>query len=51
MIIRLTVFGMYKCCKLVGGTPCGLGVGGWGAGGPFNDNWVQYQFIVHGMTG
>ena len=19
-----------ECCKLVGGTPCGLGVGGWG---------------------
>ena len=21
---------MYECCKMVGGTPCGLGVGGWG---------------------
>ena len=23
---------MYECCKLVCGTPCGLGVGGWGVG-------------------
>ena len=22
---------MYECCKMVGGTSCGLGVGGWGA--------------------
>ena len=21
---------MYECCKMVGGTSCGLGVGGWG---------------------
>ena len=21
---------MYECCKMVGGTPSGLGVGGWG---------------------
>ena len=25
-----------SCCKMVGGTSCGLGVGGWGAGGPFS---------------
>ena len=23
-------------CKMVGGTSCGLGVGGWGAVGPFS---------------
>ena len=23
---------VYECCKLVGGTPCGLGVGGGGGG-------------------
>ena len=27
---------VYECCKMVGGTSCGLGVGGWGAGGPFS---------------
>ena len=28
---------MYECCKMVGGTSCGLGVGGWGVtGGPFS---------------
>ena len=21
---------VYECCKMVGGTSCGLGVGGWG---------------------
>ena len=25
---------MYECCKMVGGTSCGLGVGGWEAGVP-----------------
>ena len=25
---------VYECCKMVGGTSCGLGVGGWG--GPFS---------------
>ena len=25
---------VYECCKMVGGTSCGLGVGGWGAGVP-----------------
>ena len=25
---------MYECCKMVGGTSCGLGVGGWGQGVP-----------------
>ena len=25
---------VYECCKMVGGTPCGLGVG-CGGGGPF----------------
>ena len=27
---------MYECCKMVGGTSCGLGVVGWGMGGPFS---------------
>ena len=27
---------VYECCKMVGGTSCGLGVGGWGAGGLFS---------------
>ena len=27
---------MYECCKMVGGTSCGLGLGGWEAGGPFS---------------
>ena len=29
---------VYECCKIVGGTSCGLGVGGWGMGdgGPFS---------------
>ena len=27
---------VYECCKMVGGTSCGLGVGERGAGGPFN---------------
>ena len=26
---------VYECCKMVGGTPCGLGVDG-GGGGPFS---------------
>ena len=26
---------VYGSCKLVGGTPCGLQVGGLGCGGPF----------------
>ena len=26
---------VYECCKIVGGTPCGLGVDGWGWG-PFS---------------
>ena len=26
---------VYECCKIVGGTPCGLEVGG-GGGGPFS---------------
>ena len=26
-VVRLWV---YECCKMVGGTSCGLGVGGWG---------------------
>ena len=25
---------MYECCKMVGGTSCELGVGGWGEWGP-----------------
>ena len=25
---------VYECCKMVGGTSCGLGVGGWGVGVP-----------------
>ena len=25
---------MYACCKIVGGTSCGLGVEGWGWGVP-----------------
>ena len=25
---------VYECCKMVGGTSCGLGVGGWGWGVP-----------------
>ena len=32
-VVRLWV---YECCKMVGGTSYGLGVGGWGAGGPFS---------------
>ena len=28
-VVRLWV---YECCKMVGGTSCGLGVGGWGHG-------------------
>ena len=28
-VVRLWV---YECCKMVGGTSCGLGVGGWGWG-------------------
>ena len=28
---------VYKCCKMVGGTSCGLGVGGHGVGGPFSE--------------
>ena len=27
---------VYECCKMVGGTSCGLGVGGWEVGGPFS---------------
>ena len=27
---------LYECCKMVSGTSCGLGVGGWGTGGPFS---------------
>ena len=30
-VVRLWV---YECCKMVGGTCCGLGVGGWGVGVP-----------------
>ena len=30
-VARLLV---YECCKMVDGTSCGLGVGGWG--GPFS---------------
>ena len=30
-VVRLWV---YECCKMVGGTSCGLQ--GWGQGGPFN---------------
>ena len=32
-VVRLWV---YECCKMVGCTSCGLGVGGWGVGGPFS---------------
>ena len=32
-VVRLWV---YECCKMVGGTSLGLGVGGWEAGGPFS---------------
>ena len=27
-------FLVYECCKMVCGTSCGLGVEGWGVGGP-----------------
>ena len=30
-VVRLWV---YECCKMVGGTSSGLGVGGWGLGVP-----------------
>ena len=32
-VVRLWV---YECCRMVGGTSCGLGVGGWGWGDPFS---------------
>ena len=32
-VVRLWV---YECSKMVGGTSCGLGVGGWVAGGLFS---------------
>ena len=32
-VVRLWV---YECCKMVGGTSCGLGGRGAGGGGPFS---------------
>ena len=37
---------MYECCKMVGGTSCGLGVGGMGAGGPFSVLSVVRWWVV-----
>ena len=37
---------MYECCKMVGGTSCGLGVGERGAGGPFKCMSVVRWWVV-----
>ena len=33
---------VYECCKIVGGTPCGLGVGGW---------WVPSVYVCCKIVG